>query len=187
MPGTNDTDNQPSDEFDDESIEDETEEKDEEADADSDEDSDLSQLDAKAQKRIKDFQSKADAAEARANKAEKALKAASAGKPGDGGDPNTKALMQEVREASLDAIFAEYPQLKQYGIDRGLIEGDTRGELRESASNVVALIKSVTNKVRNETLAEHGLTAPATGSTRKPPANYGTMSEDDFKKLLDSM
>lgn len=141
----------------------------------------------KSEKRIRDLQSKADAAEARANKAEAALKAASAGKGTAGPDPATQALMLEVREASLDAIFGEFPQLKQYGIDRSLIEGSTRAELRANADSLVGLIKSVSTKVRNETLAEHGLVAPASGSARKPPVDYGSMSDDEFRKLLDSM
>lgn len=142
----------------------------------------------KSEKRIRDLQSKADAAEARANKAEAALKAASANKGTAGQvDPATQALMLEVREASLDAIFGEFPQLKQYGIDRSLIEGSTRAELRANANSLVGLIKSVSTKVRNETLAEHGLVAPASGSARKPPVDYGSMSDEDFLKLLDSM
>ncbi len=141
----------------------------------------------KTEKRVKDFQSKADAAEARANKAEALLKAERAGKGGEAGDPATQALMQELREASLDAIYGENPLLKQYGIERSLIEGSTRGEMRQSADAVVGLIKSVSTKVRNETLAEHGISAPATGSTRTPPVDYGSMSDADFDKLLNSV
>lgn len=142
----------------------------------------------KSEKRIRDLQSKADAAEARANKAEAALKAKNADKGTAGGvDPATQALMQEVREASLDAIYGEFPQLKQYGIDRSLIEGSTRAELRANATSLVGLIKSVSTKVRNETLSEHGLVAPASGSTRQAPVDYGSMKDEDFLKLLDSM
>jgi len=96
-------------------------------------------------------------------------------------------LMQELREASLDAVYAEHAVLKTYGIDRALIEGSTRAEMRESADAVVSLIKSVSTKVRNEVLAENGITAPASGATRKTPVNYDTMDDKDFLKLLDSI
>jgi len=141
--------------------------------------------DAKADKRIADFQSKADAETARANKAEAALKAALAGKGTV--DPVQQALIEELREASLDAVFAENPTLKQYSIDRSLIEGSTRAELRESAAAVVGLIKSVQTKVKNETLAEHGIEAPSSGAARKAPVDYGSMDDEAFTKLLNSM
>lgn len=143
-------------------------------------------LDDKTQKRIDDLISARDKEIARANKAEEALKAGKAKEPGSN-DPGTAALMQELREASLDAVYGEFPELKKYSIDRGLIDGSTRAEMRESATSVVSLIKSLSTKVRNEVLAEHGLKAEPAGSTRTPPPDYGSMSEEDFKKLLDSI
>lgn len=180
MPGDNDTDDL---------LEGEETEETEESTEESIEETEGSTEDAdKSTKRISDLQSKADKAEARANKAEAALKALNAGKGEDAGtDPATKALMAEVRESALDAVFGENPILKQYGIDRSLIEGGTRAEVRAAAAEVVGLIKSVSTKVRNEVLAEHGLKAEPAGSTRKPPADYSSMSEADFEKLLDSI
>jgi hypothetical protein len=140
----------------------------------------------KTDKRISDLQSKADAAEARANKAERLLESKNAGKSGDT-DPVTQALMQDLREASLDAIFAEHAELKQYGIERSLIEGSTRSQMRESADAVVSLIKSVSTKVRNETLAENGIVAAPSGSARKGPVDYASMDDEAFNKLLDSV
>lgn len=142
----------------------------------------------KSEKRIRDLQSKADAAEARANKAEAALRAGSADK-GEGvrGDPATQALMSELREASLDAIYGEYPVLKQYGVERSLIEGGTRTEMREAATSVSNFIKTLSTKVRNEVLSEHGLKAEPAGSTRKAPVDYASMTDEAFTKLLDSM
>jgi hypothetical protein len=146
-----------------------------------------SESDDKVQKRISDLQAKADKAEARANKLEKAL--AAAGKGGDAGsnDPARDALMQELREASLDAVYGEYPDLKKFGIDRSLVDGSTRAEMRESATSIVALIKSVATRARNDTLAEHGLKAEPAGSTRQKPVDYASMKDEDFKKLLDSL
>jgi len=184
MPGPNETDNE-LDGTEEESTE-ETEDTGETSESTEEAGDDSKDTD-KSEKRIRDLQSKADAAEARANRAEAALKSKSADKGNSGADPATQALMQEVREASLDAIYGEFPQLKQYGIDRSLIEGSTRAELRSNANSLVGLIKSVSTKVRNETLAEHGLSAPASGSTRKPPVDYGSMPDADFLKLLNEM
>ena len=137
-------------------------------------------------KRIRDLQSKADAAEARANKAEAALKARKQGESVEGSDPVNKALMAELREASLDAVYGEFPQLRDYGIDRSLIEGTTRAELRENASSLVGLIKNVETKVRNKVLADNGIAAPASGTRVSKPVDYATMSDEEFTKLLDS-
>lgn len=138
-------------------------------------------------KRIADLISARDKEAARANKAEAALAKRGDGNGAGNSDPATKALMQELREASLDAMFAEFPDLRDYGIERSLIEGTTRAEMRESAVALVGLIKSVSTKARNKTLAEHGIKAEQTGSTRKPPTDYANMSEEDFNKLLDSI
>lgn len=137
-------------------------------------------------KRIADLQSKADKAEARANAAEKALKAAKQG-GGGGGDPATQALMAELREASLDAVFGEFPQLRDYSIDRSLIEGASRAELREKATELVGLIKSIETKVRNKVLADNGIVAPATGDKVRKAVDYATMSDEDFEKVLNSV
>ena len=137
-------------------------------------------------KRIRDLQSQKDKAEARANKAEAALaKALNAGegaaKEGSK-DPERDALLVELRESSLDAVFGEYAELKSYGIDRNLIEGRTRAEMRESATALVALIKSVATRERNRVLKESGITPEPAGSTRTPPKDWGSMSDEDFEK-----
>ena len=139
-------------------------------------------------KRIRDLQSKADKAEARANKAEAALAKAGKrdeGKPAEGSqDPELAATRAELREASLDAVYAEFEQLKSYGIDRSLIEGSTRAEMREAATQLVGLIKSVETKARNRTLKEHGIVAEPAGATRTPPKSYDEMSAEDFEKEI---
>ncbi len=183
MAGTNDADDQLlDDELEDEETEDEsTEESMESTDDES------TELDEKTQKRIQDLQSAADKATARANKAEKALAGASdKGSVSGSNDPAQAALMQELREASLDAMYAEFPQLAQYNIDRSLIEGSTRAQMRESATSVVALIKNVATRARNETLSQHGIKAESAGQTRSKPVDYGSMSDEAFEKLLNS-
>lgn len=165
--------------------EEETIESSEETTDETEESTEEVESDPKVAKRIKDFQSKADAAEARANKAEAALKIKIADKSNV--SPETQALMQELKESSLDAVFGEYPLLKQYGIERFLIEGSTRAEMRESATSLVGLIKSVSTRVRNEVLTENGLSAESPGAARRSSVDYSTMDDEAFKKLLDSM
>lgn len=141
-----------------------------------------------ADKRIRDLQSKADKAEARANQLEKLL--AKAADPGEGdakgsNDPDRQALLQELRDASLDAVFGEFAELKDYGIDRSLIEGKTRAEMRESAAQLVGLIKGVETKVRNRILREHGIKAEPAGTTRSAPKNWSDMSREEFEKEME--
>lgn len=167
-------------------------------DSDSDETDEDEELDSsdgdnagkkEVDKRIRDLQSKADAETARANKAEAALKSPgrNKGEVAGSNDPATSALILELREASLDAIFGEYPELKEYSIDRSLIEGTTRAEMRDAAASLVGLIKNVGSKARNKALADAGVKADPVGTTRSKPVNYATMSSEDFKKLLDSI
>lgn len=187
MPDIKDDDDQ----NDDLNVDDDNEDLDDESTDDDNDDSsddDKSPKD-KSDKRVKDLQSKADAETARANKAEAALKVALArGKSGDGGsnDPANEALVLELREASLDAIFGEYPDLKEYSIDRSLIEGTTRAEMRDAATALVGLIKSVSSKARNKALAEAGVKADPAGAVRSKPVNYETMPRDEFLKLLEN-
>lgn len=138
-------------------------------------------------KRIADLQSKFDQATARANKAEKLLTTRGEKSASGSNDPQTSALMAELREASLDAVYGEHPELREYQIDRVLIEGATRAEMRESASALVGLIKNVTTKARNKALADAGVEAPPPSGTRSKPVDYGSMSEEDFKKVLASI
>lgn len=137
-------------------------------------------------KRVRDLQSKADKAEARANKLQAQLeKALNSGEGSEGSkDPERVALLAELREASLDAVYSEYQELRDYGIDRALIEGATRAEMRESATALVGLIKSVATKARNKALKDAGVTAEPAGSTRQTPKNYAEMSAEDIEKEI---
>lgn len=138
-------------------------------------------------KRVRDLQSKADKAEARANKAEAALAKAlkrDEGEPAGSKDPEREALMAELRETSLDAVYAEFDLLRSYNIDRSLIEGGTRAEMREAATQLVGLIKSVETKARNRVLKDHGIVAESSGATRTPPKNFNEMNPEDFEKEI---
>lgn len=157
-------------------------------DADGDDGDSDPKADPKVDKRISDLQSKADKAEARANKLEaqlqKALGGSDKGGEQESKDPERAALMQELREASLDAVWGEFPELKTYGIDRALVTGATRAEMRESATGLVALINSVATKAKNQTLREHGIKAEPAGATRQPPKDYRSMKPEDFEKEI---
>lgn len=179
MPGRDDEN------LEDQTDEDELEDQDEEDESEDESESDESEgkPDPKVDKRISDLQSALDKETARANKLEKLQKRGQDGDEG-GKDPERQALLAELREASLDAVLGENPELKQYGIDRNLIEGANRAELRESATQLVSLVKSVATKARNAALREHGLNAEPVGGTREKPKNYGTMSDEDFEKEL---
>lgn len=146
---------------------------------------------ADADKRISDLQSAKDKETARANKLQKELERLQArgADARDGGsegskDPEDSALKQELREVSLDAVFGEFEQLRSYGIDRALIEGATRAEMRESATALVALIKSVETKARNAVMKEHGIKAEPTGTSRTPPKSYADMSAEEIEKEI---
>jgi hypothetical protein len=137
-------------------------------------------------KRVRDLQSKADKATAKANQLEKELKALrNQGKSDGSNDPEQEAIKADLREAALDAVFAQMKELTEFGIERSLIEGGTRAQIRENAESVVALIKSVSTKTRNRVLKEHGIEAPGSGTKVIPPRDYGAMSDEEFLKLLE--
>lgn len=180
MPDLNDSDDLDLDLDEDESTEDETAEAEESTD-------DKPPAKDEADKRTRELQSVADKATARANKLEKELKrlrGEGTGAPPSGGDPERAALLAELRESGLDAVFAENPELRTYGIDRDLISGATRAEMREQAAQFVALIKGVETKVRNETLRKHGITPEPGGTTKQPAKNYAEMSAEDIEKEI---
>ena len=135
-------------------------------------------------KRLADLQSRLDKETARANKAEAALaKGSKSGEDNGSNDPERAALRAELREASLDAVYGEFAELREFGIDRNLIEGATRAEMRESATALVGLIKTVSTKARNKALKEAGVTAEPAGSTRQPPKDFNAMSDEEFEKF----
>jgi hypothetical protein len=53
--------------------------------------------------------------------------------------------------------------------------------MRESASSLVGLIKSVETKARNRALKEAGVEAPATGATRTPKKSFDSMTDDEIE------
>lgn len=183
MPNLNDDQNADLDGEEDDDLDPEANDQDDDSPDDSDSEDEEDAEPKGDAKRIADLQSKADKAEARANKAENALKALR-GEGGTETDPATKALMLELREASLDAVYGEFPDLKEYGIQRDLIEGTTRAEMRVNARQLVSLIKNVSTKARNRALADAGVQAEPQGSKRRPPVDYGSMDEETFQKEL---
>lgn len=161
---------------------------DDEGDASDDGDGGESGGEDQTEKRLKDLQSRLDKETARANKAEKALQA----KPGDAGerpgggtnDPDRAAWEAELLEDRRDAIYAAHPELKEFGIDRSLIDGRTRDQMRASAAALVSLVKSVEAKTRNKVMKDFGLKAEPAGTSRSAPKDYASMSDEDFEKEM---
>jgi hypothetical protein len=141
-------------------------------------------------KRLRDLQSRADREAARANKLEARLREleAAAGGAGEASasapDPEREALLAELREASLDAVYSEFEELRRYGIDRGFVTGRTRAEMRESAARLVGLIGSVATQARNEALREAGVRPEPGGGARQPKIDVSKLSDEEFEKLL---
>ena len=143
-------------------------------------------------KRINDLMSKWQSAEARATAAEAKV---AAPKDGDAGDDSAPASSEKpvadegfaeiLRDAARDALFASDPRLKRFGFKPDVIAGTTAAEMRESMAKQVAILDAVEGKVRNEVLAEHGLTNDAAGGGSEKPQNFAEMSSEDFLALVD--
>ena len=158
----------------------------------SDESTDAPQ-DPKDSKRINDLMSKWQSAESKAKRLEAELAQAK----GEGASGNDSAPASEkapaadegfneiLRDAARDALFASDPRLKRFGFKPDVITGTTAAEMRESMARQVALLDAVEGKVRNEVLAEHGLTNDAAGGRSEKPQNFADMSSEDFLALVE--
>jgi hypothetical protein len=141
-------------------------------------------------KRINDLMSKWQAAEAKAKRLEAAQKG------GDAGDDNPPApeaapapvdegLNEILRDAAREALFKSDPRLERFGFKADVITGSTAAEMRESLARQRALLDAVEGKVRNEVLAEHGLTNDAAGGGSEKPTDFASMKREDFLELVE--
>lgn len=157
------------------------------------EDGDTGSASGSDDKSVKALQSARDKETARANKLQKQLDQylargeASADGRSATASPEVEAMREDLREAALDAAFAEFGELKEYGISRALVDGYSRAEVRENSQALVALVKSVATKARNKTLADAGLKADPSGTSRSKPVDYASMSSEEFNKLVDGV
>ena len=171
-------------------LDDEVEEDQEDAEAADDGDQ---KPDPKAEKRIKDLQSKADKETARANKAEADLKAALKAKA-----PQKDKQTQEVPESIqkwLDAaqettrtqLFESDPRFKEYGLDPSLIVGDEPSDMRQSAKELKKLVDRIESRARSSIMKEMGINPePSTSDRTTGKKNFATMSAKEILALADS-
>ena len=143
-------------------------------------------------KRINDLMSKWQAAEARATAAESKLKAPKAGDAGGDNAPVPEqapavddGFNEILRETAREALFKSEPRLARFGFKPEVISGTTAAEMRESLTKQKGLLDAVEGKVRNEVLAEHGLTNDAAGGGAEKPQNFDEMSSEDFQRLVE--
>ena len=160
--------------------------------SDTDGDGDTSDTgDAGAAKRIKDLQSKADKEQARANKLQSQLDALNAQKksPTDDGKRSSGAVPPELRQW-LDAakdqartrFYESEPRFKEYGIDPGLIQGDTPEEMQASVTRLRKQVAKIETQIRQKVLTEHGYVEEPKGGTPTPKRDWASMSSEDFDK-----
>jgi hypothetical protein len=138
-------------------------------------------------KRIRDLQSKADKAEARANKAEKALKAKTSSAKDEtpsGADvpPEVAEWLKSTQTSFREDLFAEDKRFKQFDLDPALITGETPSEMRESQKALIEFVDKMEGQIRDSVLVEHGFAPAPKASERQKPANYATMTSEEFAK-----
>ena len=139
-------------------------------------------------KRIRDLQSKADKAEARANKAEKALAKAGTGSAkigtsGDKIDPEVAEWLKSTQTNFRDDLFREDKRFTEFNLDKALITGSTPSEMRESQKALIEFVDKMEGSIRDAVLAEHGFKPEPKTSERSAPANYATMTSEEFAKV----
>lgn len=144
-------------------------------------------------KRYDDLMSKWQKAEARAKKAEALL----TGKQTDGAqpkpqgsaldDPKVKAWVDEAAADVAERAFRSDPRFEQYGISPSEFRGESPDAIRNKVKQTRELIDKMETRIRNEILAEHGL-SPDVGSTRAAPTkSFDQMSSKEFNDYMKSM
>lgn len=145
----------------------------------------------KSEKRIRDLQAKADAAEAKANKLQKMLDAAMQGagaedsKPKPGGRqmaPGESLAIEFMKES----VFQTTPKMAEAGFTAADLSGSTPSEIRASAAELVRRYEENETRIRNKVLAEHGLAPEIVNNTPAPKVkNYFDLPKKDFDELLE--
>lgn len=147
----------------------------------------------KSEKRIRDLQSKADAADARANKLQAMLDAAMGGTAG-GNAPKTPAPtvtdtgLAVALEMARETVYMQNPALADAGYGPTDLAGNSILEIRSTAAALVKRQEEIATRIRNKVLAEHGL-SPEIASAQAPSKrqDVSKMSSEDFKKLTDAV
>lgn len=144
-------------------------------------------------KRYNDLMSKWQKAEARAKKLEEAIKGkdGSAQTPANGlsikDDPKLKAWLDEAAADVAERAYRSDPRFEQYGISASEFRGESPEQIRAKVKQTRDLIDKMETRIRNELLAEHGL-SPDVGSTRPAPAkSFDQMSSKEFNDYMKSL
>lgn len=164
---------------------------DQNADSDSESESGAGK-DPKSDKRIRDFQAKADAETARANKAEKrlaALEAAMKETGAEDGKPPAKADGDGSQDIILDMArmfaFQQNPRLAEYGLTAADLNGATPNAIAEHATELIERFEKIETRVKNKVLADQGLAPEVDAGS--PPASardFSKMPTADFEKVM---
>lgn len=136
-------------------------------------------------KRINDLMSKWQASEAANAKLQAQLKnqkPQATGKNAEQGD--TGEFQEFMRDHARTVLHSSDPRFVKYGLGADAIRGDSPAEMRASFEENRKLLDSLESKVRNEVMLEHGIDASVTSGRGASAPNIGTMSDDDFEKLL---
>jgi hypothetical protein len=151
--------------------------------------------DDKSEKRIRDLQSKADAAEAKANRLQRLLNEALKGEGSEGGtEPPVVSKPRELDAGSAmalellkETVFLQTPALADSGLTAADLTGYTAQEVRASAASLARKIAETETRIRNKVLAEHGLAPEIAGEGNKPEPDrdFGKMASKDFTELME--
>ena len=144
-------------------------------------------------KRYNDLMSKWQKAEARAKKLEEAIKGKESGAqtPANGfsikDDPKLKAWLDEAAADVAERAYRSDPRFEQYGISASEFRGESPEQIRAKVKQTRELIDKMETRIRNELLAEHGL-SPDVGSTRPAPTkSFDQMSSKEFNDYMKSL
>jgi hypothetical protein len=133
---------------------------------------------------IRRLQSERDKARAGQSKAEKALAKVQAASAKDEGassiPPEVQEWLAAAKDNSRDALYKASPKLEQYGVDPGLITGDTPAEMRKSAESIDKFVAEMEGTIRNQVLEEHGFNPEPITSPAEGRKSYNEMSKEDF-------
>jgi len=143
-------------------------------------------------KRINDLMGKWQAEQARANKLAAALAAATGGQPatpdddGAKGDDGLDEFREFARENARNTLFNSNPQLAAAGLTAEDITGSTLAEMQASLAKHQKTISGIEGRMRNQILAEHGLSPEvATGAGTEKAQTFSTMTDKEFAEFLE--
>lgn len=142
--------------------------------------------------RVSDLMSKWQTEQARANRLQAQLdqrgKGAGDGKTeGDAAAEPSQAdqFLAYQRELTREMVFKRDERLAKYGLAASAITGATPAEMEASLEAHRAFLDSVETQARQGLMVEFGIEPTVGGGgASEPPANFGTMSSEEFEKYV---